>query len=105
MAKHPSVCVHEDDWGMIKQKTANGDERMARIESDIKEIKVDVKDIKDCLTGLPEKYVTRNEFSDFKTSVGVKEKSFKDRAWQVFMISLPWIALFLFLGFKEYIFK
>jgi hypothetical protein len=100
---HSSVCIHEDDWGMVKQKLLNGDDRMVRLESDIKEIKSDIKDVKESLTSLPEKYVTRSEFSEFKGTLGVKEKSFKDKAWQVFIIALPWIALFLFLGFKQYL--
>lgn len=74
--KHTPFCIHEEDWGKIKQKITSETERMDRIEK-----KVDI--ILTKLEEMPERYVPRKEFDEFKSNSIIKDRTYSQKVWDV----------------------
>ena len=80
-------------------------ERMARVETKLESIDSNIKELKkgqnavlDEIRNMPEKFVLRKEFAEYKSKQSDKERNIKQKIWDVSMKVAPWLLLLMFLG-------
>lgn len=74
------------------------------METKIDSMASDVKDIKKSIESLPDRFVPRKEFDEFKSDMCTKEKTLKDRVWDFSKLVIgPAIAIILGIVLSNYV--